>query len=158
MFVSRDRKVMFMETTDDEFNRMKGFKSMAINKNPIEYTRQYVDESFETTDITGISTSIDYEFDLRAEDPVHEKLVDIIDEEKIGTEAVITLLSVDFTQAGVGEDSFVASKRDFAVIAETEGSELEAYTYGGSFRVKGDRIVGEATTTDEWKTCTFVAD
>lgn len=153
--IARSRKVMFMETVGDTFGRMKGFTSMSINKNPKEYTRQYVDEDFEVTDITGISTSIDYTFDQIAEDEVHTKLIDIIDGEKIGDDAVVSLVSVDFTEAGAGTDSFVAVKRDFAVIPGTEGDSLDAYTYGGTFRVKSERVVGEATSTDDWKTCTF---
>lgn len=153
--IARSRKVMFMETAADTFGRMKGFTSMSINKNPKEYTRQYVDEEFEVTDITGISTSIDYTFDQIAEDEVHAKLIDIIDGEKIGDDAVVSLVSVDFTEAGLNGDSFVATKRDFAVIPGTEGDSLDAYTYGGTFRVKSERVVGEATSTDDWKTCTF---
>ena len=153
--IARSRKVMYMETTSDEFARMKGFTSMAINKNPKEYTRQYVDEDFEVTDITGISTSIDYAFDQIAEDAVHDKLIKIIDDEKIGDEAVVSMLSVDFTAAGTGLDSFVATKRDFAVIPGSEGDSLDAYTYGGTFRVKSERIVGEATSADDSKTATF---
>lgn len=156
--IARSRKVMFMATELDTFERMKGFTSMAINKNPKEYTRQYVDEDFEVTDITGISTSIDYAFDQIAENAVHDKLISIIDNEKIGDEAVVSMLSVDFTEAGTELDSFVATKRDFAVIPGTEGDSLDAYTYGGTFRVKSERVVGEATTTDDWKTCTFVAE
>ena len=144
-----------METTGEKFGRMRGFTSMSINKNPKEYTRQYVDEDFEVTDITGISTSIDYTFDQIAEDEVHAILIDIIDKEKIGDEAVVSLVSVDFTTAGIGVDSFVAVKRDFVVIPGTEGDSLDAYTYGGTFRVKSERIVGEAISTDDWKTCTF---
>ena len=154
-FVKRSDKVMFMEGTADEFNRMKGFTSLSTSKNPKEYTRQYVDDDFETTDVVAISVSTEFAFDQKAEDAVHEKLVDIIDEEKIGDDAVVNLLSVDMTQAGVGEDSFVATKRSFVVVPGTEGDSLDAYTYGGTFRVKGEKIVGEATTTDGWKTCTF---
>ena len=156
--IARSKKVMYMETELDTFERMKGFTSMAINKNPKEYTRQYVDEDFEVTDITGISTSIDYTFDQIAENEVHTKLIEIIDNEKIGDDAVVSMLSVDFTEAGTEPDSFVAAKRDFAVIPGSEGDSLDAYTYGGTFRVKSERVIGEATTTDEWKTATFVAD
>lgn len=155
--IARSSKVMFMGTTVDDYGRMKGFTNMSISKNPKEYTRQYVDEEFETTDVTGISTSIDYTFDQIAEDAVHEKLIDIIDNEKIGDAAVVNLVSVDFTKAGTTEGTFVATKRAFTTIAGSEGDSLDAYTYGGTFRVKGERIVGEATTTDDWETCTFVA-
>ena len=156
--VKRSKKVMFLEGVADKFDRMKGFTSLSTSKNPKEYTRQYVDEDFETTDITGISTSTDFAFDQMSDNAVHDKLVDIIDGEKLGTDAVVNLLSVDLTQAGVGVDSFVATKRAFTVVPGSEGDSMDAYTYSGTFRVKGERILGEATTTDGWKTATFVAD
>lgn len=153
--VKRSRKVMFMEGTADKFNRMKGFTSLSTSKNPKEYTRQYVDEDFETTDITGISTSTDFAFDQLTGNAVHDKLVEIIDGEKIGNDAVVNMLSVDFTKEGTGPDSFAAVKRAFTVVPGSEGDSLDAYTYGGTFRVKGERVEGVVTTTDGWKTCTF---
>lgn len=157
-FVKRSDKVMFMETELGTFNRMVGFTSLSTNKNPKEYTRQYVDEEFETTDVVAISTSTDFALDYKSDDPVHMKMVDIIDSESIGDDATVNLLQVDFTKEGVVEDSFIATKRAFALIPGTEGDSLDAYTYGGTFKVKGSRIVGEVTTTDGWKTCKFVAD
>ncbi len=158
MFAKRADKVMFMEV-QDKFNRMKGFTSLSTNKNPKEYTRQYVDEMFETTDVVAISTSTDFNMDYRTGDPVHQKMVDIIDNERIGDDAVVTLLLVDFTQEGTTPDSFKAVKREFALIPGTEGDSLDAYTYGGTFKVKGPRIEGEATSADDFeKTCTFVQD
>lgn len=154
-FVARSKKKAFMETEGTDYSRMRGFTSLTTNKNALEYTRQYVDENFETTDIVGMSTSMDFEFDQMAEDPVHEKLVSIIDEEKIGDEAIVSIVVVDFTQAGTDEDSFVAIQRDFAVIPESEGDGTEAYQYSGTFRVKGDRITGEATSIDNWETIEF---
>lgn len=155
--VKRSKKVMFLEGTADKFNRMKGFTSLSTSKNPKEYTRQYVDEDFETTDITGISTSIEFAFDQLEGDAVHDKLVAIIDEERIGQDAVVNMVSVDLTQPGTAleGDSFVAVKRAFTVVPGSEGDSMDAYTYSGTFRVKGERVVGEATTTDGWKTCTF---
>lgn len=152
-FVKRQDKVMFMEGLSDEFNRMKGFTGLTINKNPIEYSRHYVDEAFETTDLVGISTSIDFEYDQKTDDVVHDKLVDIIDEERLGDDAVVDLLQVDLS--GVQASTAPATKRGFAVIPGSEGGNINAYTYSGTFKVKGDKIVGTATTTDGWKTCTF---
>ena len=158
MFVTRQQKVMFLEGSSDTFNRMKGFKTLATDKNPIEYTRQYVDEAFETTDVVAISTSTEFEFDQRSGDTVHEKLTDIIDEEKIGDNAVVKLLQVDLS--GLEDDALTApaTARPFTVIPGTEGGELEAYTYSGTFRVKGDKVKGTATTEDSWETCTFTPE
>ncbi len=155
MFAKRSSKVAFLQA-ENKFYRMKGFTSLSTNKNAGEYTRQYVDEDFETTDVVRISTSMDFNFDYMPSNPVHEKLVEIIDGEKIGDDAVVSILIVDFSQAGTTAGSYVAVKRDFAVIPGTEGDSLDAYTYSGTFRVKGPRIEGEATSTDDWQTCTFI--
>jgi len=155
MFAKRSSKIAFLQA-EDKFYRMKGFTSLSTNKNAGEYTRQYVDEDFETTDVVRISTSMDFNFDYMPSNQVHEKLVEIIDGEKIGDDAVVSILIVDFSQAGTTEGSYVAVKRDFAVIPGTEGDSLDAYTYSGTFRVKGPRIEGEATSTDDWQTCTFI--
>lgn len=149
---------MFMETVTDTYSRMQGFTSMTTNKNPMEYTRKYVDEDFEVTDIIGISTSLDYAFDQIKGNDVHDKLIEIIDSELIGEDAVVSLVLVDFTKESTPGEKFVASKRSFAVVPESEGDSMEAYTYGGAFRVKSERIPGTATTTDAWKTCVFVPD
>ncbi|NBI08061.1 hypothetical protein [Senegalia massiliensis] len=156
--VKRSQKLSFMEGTSGTFNRMKAFTAFSKSKNPKEYTRQYVDLDQETTDVVAISTSVEFNFDQMENDEVHSKLVDIIDGEKIGADAIVTLLSVDLSKPGATADSFVATKRDFVLVPGTEGDKLEAYSYGGTFKVKGQKITGEATSTDNWETCTFVED
>lgn len=157
--IKRSQKLSFMEgTTGGTFNRLKGFTALSTSKNPKEYTRQYVDEEHETTDVVGISTSVEFNFDQMEGNEVHDKLVTIIDEEKIGADAIVTLLSVDLSKAGEAPDSFVATKRDFVVVPGTQGDKMEAYSYGGTFKVKGEKIKGEAKSTDNWATCTFTED
>lgn len=154
--VIRSKKVAFMETNDGDFVRMKGFTALATNKNPEEYTRKYVDEDSERTDVVGMSVSMDYEFDLFEDNPVHQKIVSISDEERLGDDAVVNIVVVDFTKKE-GE-GYVATKRPFAVIPETEGDSDEAYTYSGTLRVNGNRVKGIAISDDNWLTCTFIED
>lgn len=156
--IKRSQKLSFMKGTAETFNRLKGFTALSTSKNPKEYTRQYVDEEHEATDVVGISTSIEFNFDQMEANEVHEQLVSIIDEEKIGADAVVTLLTVDLSKTGTGLDSFVARKREFVVVPGTQGDKMEAYSYGGTFKVKGTTVKGEATTTDGWKTATFTED
>lgn len=159
-FVRRSEKVNFLKV-DTEYVRMKNFKSMGSEKNPIEYTRQYIDEPFEVTDIVGLSPSIAWEMDQRLNDPAHELIVDIIDNEKLGDDASVTILSVDFTKpVGTDGTEFEAKERNFSLIAGSEGGELEAYTYDGTFRAKGSTVSGVATFAtagpiNELESCTF---
>ena len=154
--VLRSRKVTFLKTDNEKYGRMIGFTALTVNKNPEEYTRKYVDEDFESTDIVGMSTSIDYEFDQMEGNEVHEKLIDITDNEKLGDDAVVELVTVDFTKETAG--GYEAAQRSFAVIPESDGDGTEAYKYSGTFRVKGPRIKGIASSDDGWKTCTFIED
>ena len=48
---------------EDTFHRMRGFTEGSISKNPKEYSRQYIDEDGEQTDVVGYSPSMSYAFD-----------------------------------------------------------------------------------------------
>ena len=88
--IKRSDKVSFLGCISEgteKFNRMRGFTTLSNAKNPTEYSRRYVDEEFETTDVTGYSPSIDFGFDQYSGDPVHDEMVEILDGEVLGTEA-----------------------------------------------------------------------
>ena len=127
------------------YTRMKYFTSFTTSKNSNEYTRHYVDEKYEQTDVTGISPSIDFGFDEYTPDAVIDDIVKIITEEKIGSDAVRSIVIVDFSKTGSSEDSYVAYKRDWAVIPSSEGGGTDAYTYSGTLKVKSDLVKGTAT-------------
>ena len=62
------------------YTRMTGFTSMSESKNASEYSRHYVDEESERTDVVGYATSNDYEFDRYTNDPVQQKIAEISDD------------------------------------------------------------------------------
>ena len=131
------------------YHRMKGFDEISTSKNPKEYSRQYVDEEFEQTDVVGYTPTISFGFDKFKDDAVHTDIAAMFDEEKTGSDAVRPIIIVDMT------NSNSAIKRDFAVVADTEGDGTDAYTYSGEFRAKGEKIFGTATSADDWQTVTF---
>ena len=154
--VKRSDKVSFLGCVDngtETFNRMRGFTSLSGSKNPAEYSRQYVDEEFETTDVTGYSPSLDFAFDEYTEDEVHNELVTILDGEKTGTEARRNIVTVDFSKPVTG--GYEAVKREFAIIGDSEGDSTDAYTYSGTFRSTGSRIEGTATVNSDGSVATF---
>lgn len=156
--VKRSDKVSFLGCLADgseTFNRMRGFTTLSGSKNATEYSRRYVDEEFETTDVTGYSPSLDFGFDQYIGDPVHEEMVEILDNEKLGTEARRNIVTVDFSQEA-GEGSYKAVKREYAIIGDSEGDSMDAYTYSGTFRSTGKRIVGTATVDENGAVATFV--
>ncbi len=132
------------------YKRMKGFDEITTSKNPMEYSRQYVDEEFEQTEVVGYAPSIAFAFDLFANDAVHADIAGIFDDEKTGADAVRSIVMVNLS-----DEAHTAVKRDFSVIAESEGDGKEAYKYKGSFRAKGEKVIGTATSSDDWQTAVF---
>ena len=114
-----------------------------------------MDESFETTDVVGISISQDFEFDQILDSMPHKHLISIIDSEKLGADAIVNIVQVDFTQPTDEEGEYKAVKRPFAIVPEASGEGTEAYTYSGTFKVAGASIMGSATTKDKWETVEF---
>lgn len=151
-FVRRSERVNFMQTDEDTYSRMKFFTAMSEEKNPIEYSRQYVDEAYERVDVVGISTGVSFSMDGRTNDEVHKIVIDIFEKEKLGDDASVTILSVDFTkevedvEGGVG---YEAKKREFSVIPESEGGDAEVYSYEGSLRAKGTTVKGVAIFAED---------
>ena len=144
----RSDKVAFLEV-NDVFTRMEGFTTFSQSKNPTEYSRRYVDQDFENTDVTGYSPQIGFGFDQYEGNEVHDHIVDILDNEKLGNDAIVTICVVDVTDGS-------AVKREWTVVGDTEGDSMDAYTYSGNFRVKGEKVFGTATSEDNWATCIFV--
>ena len=155
--VKRSDKVSFLgcvKNGSETFNRMRGFTTLSSSKNPTEYSRRYVDEEFETTDVTGYSPSIDFGFDQYTGDVVHEEMVNILDNEKLGTEARRNIVTVDFSKSA-SEGNYNAVKREYAIIGDAEGDSMDAYTYSGTFRSTGKRILGTATVDETGAVATF---
>lgn len=159
--VTREKKVAFIGLGQKDattFTRMTKFTSMAKSSNPSEYTRRYVDEASDTSDITGYSPSIAYAFDQYENNPVHKDIVGITEGEKIGDDAIRTIVTVDFTQPDEGTPTnFKAIKRNFSVIPDADGGDTNAYTYSGNLKSAGGREEVVVTSSDNWKTCTIVS-
>lgn len=136
------------------YYRMKGFTEISISKNSKEYTRQYVDEAFEETDVTGYSPSVSYAFDMYKEQTPQSDIVKITDDELTGDDAIREIIFVDLTSKD-SNGKYLAKKRSFAVIPDSEGGSTDAYTYSGSFKAKGSSedvavtISGDALTISE---------
>lgn len=126
------------------FTRMRGFTEFSISRNPTEYSRRYVDEDSERTDVTGYSMSCSYAFDEFSGDEVHADIIAITDGEKVGADAQRDIVLVDFSKTAAG-GGYEAVKRTFSVIADSEGDSTDAYTYSGNMRATGAVIKGTAT-------------
>lgn len=157
--VGRHKRLAFMNVAETggasaKYTRMTGFTSLSEGKEPTEYSRQYVDEATERTDVVGYATAIDYEFDRHTNTPVHERIATITDDELLGTDAQVDIVSVDVFTANE-EGQAIARKRTYSVIPDTTGDGTDALIYSGSFSAASEITKGYAVSEDNWQTCTF---
>lgn len=147
--VNRNEWAAYMKTADSAYTLMgEGFTSLTENKNAKEYSRQYVHEKTERTDVTGYATSIAYSCDVYSEDPVIQKIIEITDNEKVGTDAQVEVVSVNLWQTGGAENSYIAYQRKYAVIPDSKGDGTDALVYSGNLRAVGDVVKGKFTVSD----------
>lgn len=130
------------------YTRMKYFTQLSKSKNAQEYSRKYVDEKAQRTDVVSFAPQYDYAFDRYSGDPVLTDIIKITDNEMLGSDAVRSIVLVDV-------DSCEAFKRDYAVIPSTEGDDANVYTHSGSLKANGEQVAGTATSSDNWQTVTF---
>lgn len=155
----RSDKIAFYGVNDNGstvYYRMKGFTDFTVSKNPAEYSRKYVDESFEQSDVVGYSPSVSFALDVIKDNKVAEDIETISKEEKVGADIVRSIVIVDLSKRN--NNSFDAVKRDFSVIIDSEGSGTDAYQISGTFKAKSNVITGTATTSDSFATVTFTSN
>ena len=150
--VRRSQRVAFMDTdktgSTPKYERMTGFTTMTNSKEPKEYSRQYVDEDAERSDVVGYAPSTNT--------PVHDRLSEIHDKELLGDDAHVDIVSVDlFTEDE--QKRCKATKRTYAVIPDTDGDGTDAMIYSGTFKSVSEFEEGWATSEDNWKTATYTA-
>ena len=154
--VRRKDKIPFMDvstTSVELFKRMRRFTEFSTSKNAQEYSRSYIDEDGETTDVTGYSEEKSYVFDQYTDNPVHEKIVDITENEKTGNDALVKILVVDKTKPI--DNGYKARLRTYAVIPDTDGDDTNAYTYSGTLRQNAAFTVGKAVLSENEQTAIF---
>lgn len=152
-----DKKTFYGVTSGAKttYHKMSKFTEISASKNPVEYSRQYVGDDFEVSDVVGYAPSVSIAFDLHSDDPVHEDIADIFDRELTGDEAVREIIIVDFTKEEGGSGKYKAYKRSFAVVPGDEGNDLDRYSYSAELKAKSKITEGTAQSSDGWQTVTF---
>lgn len=148
--VTRPKKLAFYGVPNRGYQRMEGFTDLGYSQNPKEYSRQYVDEEFERTDIVGYAPSISYAFDRYTNNEVLADIVKITENEYIGDLMKRTIVTVDLSNGAT--TTAPAKMRDYAVIPDTNGDTTDCLTYSGNFKAKGLLIDCIATSNDDWQT------
>ena len=140
----------------EEYNLIgEGFTDLSESKNAKEYSRQYVHESTERSDVVGYSPSISYSFDMYQDDPVCEKIAEITDGEKTGNDAHIDIVVVHLFDGGASAAR--AFKRTYAVIPDSKGSGTEALIYTGTLKAVGTAVEGTFDTATKQFTAAAAA-
>lgn len=153
--VLRTGKVAFyLVPGNSAYTRMEGFTSLSTSKNPTEYERQYVDEDFKRTDITGYNTATSYALDRYKKHPVTDDIINIHENELLGQDAVRSIIQVDMTtvQEHGGIYTAQGKMRDYAVIPDADGDTTDCMTYSGNFKTRGEMEDVTVTTSDDWQT------
>lgn len=154
--------VNFMNTGTAEnpvWTRMQGFTDGGKSMNSSTYDRRYIDEKTERSDVVAYKPAIAYSFDRIVGNAVHEKLVEINDNEVTG--ATVEILTIDFRATTTG--GYESRKRTYSVIPDASGDSTDAMTYSGSFSAAGTQIEGVASipagsTPETALTATFTPD
>ena len=105
--VTRSAMRSYLECDGDYCEIGEGFTEFTENKNPREYSRQYINEASERTDLVGFAPSVTYAFDVYEDDPVQEKLLSLSRGEAVG--AVFFSIAFDASRACCSKSScFIA--------------------------------------------------
>lgn len=163
-------KKLTENTFEEKYYRLYGFTELSETANPQEYTRKYIDEARERTDIVGMTKTSSFNLDYHEGDLVHADIKNMYDKELTGTNTEREFIAVELfkdvkytetptlqakeTKTGETKTGKRAILRKYTVIISDSGGE-EAVTFAGSFNVSGDRIEGVAISDDGWQTCTF---
>lgn len=158
--VMRTGKLAFYQCRGEGiYRRMEGFTDLSNSKGAKEYTRQYVDEDFERTDVSGYSPEKSYSFDRYKNHPVLDDIIYITENELIGQAMVRGIVCLDMTTAVSNNGTTWTAEgkmRKWAVVPDTDGDGTDALIYTGTFKCRGEMIDVRAMTTDDWQTVTVV--
>lgn len=138
------------------FTRMEGFTEITTSKNATEYERQYVDEDFKRTDVTGYNTSKSYAFDRYKGNAVLDDIINITENELCGQDAVREIITVDMTTVTEGNGKFYADayRRQYAVVPDSDGDTTDCMTYSGTFKARGElEKIKVSSATSDWQSC-----
>ena len=156
--VNRADKIAFAKMVSAEgttYQRLRGFSELSESKNPTEYSRKYVDEKNERSEVTGYAPELSFDFDEYSENTIQAEIVKVFDEELTGEATLIEIVVVNLSKETEANGTYEASCRVFSIIPDSSGNETDRMNYTGSFKAYSDIIKGSATTNDAWETATF---
>jgi len=119
----------------------EGFTSFPESKGAKEYTRKYISDRTERSDVIGYAPSRAYSCDAITDDPVCMEIMKITDNECVGDEAQRTIVAVDAWDEASG--SCTAYSRTYAIVPDTKGDGTDALVYTGTMKAVSDLVKGK---------------
>ena len=135
------RSYLFMDGVYNEIG--EGFTDFTENKNPREYSRRYIHESTERTDLVGFAPSVTYAFDVCDTDCVQEHLLKMTMEEMVGADAQVTVVTAFLYRPGKREGCVCAVRRSYTVCPARLGSGTDALICSGTMKACSEAEAGE---------------
>lgn len=131
----------------------EGFTTFSESKNPKEYSRKYVGDKTERSDVISYTPSISYNCDVITGDPCVAEVIKVTDNELVGTDAHRDVVSVNTWETD-SDGKCKAFKRTYAIIPDGKGDGTDALIYTGTMKAVSDVVFGKFDRT----TKTFTAD
>lgn len=119
----------------------EGFTSFPESKGAKEYTRKYICDKTERSDVIGYAPSRAYSCDAISDNPVCQEIMKITDDEHVGEDAQRTIVAVNTWETAEG-GGYVAYKRVYAIVPDTKGDGTDALVYSGTMKAVSDLIKG----------------
>ena len=156
--LSRNKKLAFIEVYNDDgdvgYERLTGFTEFTVNLNPKEYSRKYVDEVGERSEVVSYQPTISYRFDREANNSAQQVFVEAADFECVGDEATVTIAIVDLSKPATGGAEVVL--RNYIIVPDTEGDDANMYTYSGTMKACGSKTYKRGMSNDDWMTLEII--
>lgn len=127
----------------------EGFTALSESKNPKTYARKYIHERTERTDVIGYAPSVPFTADVHTVDPVITKIQAIYNDEKVGADAQVEIITVREWEPATGaENTFNAIKRTYSTVCDKEGDGTDALVISGTFHAVSEITRGTFDGTD----------
>ena len=160
----RSEKLAFLEVktgNTSSYCRLEGFTTQTFNANASEYSRQYVDEDTERTDVKGYSESINYSFDQYVGQEALGEIVKITENELTGSDAVRRIIVADMTTLTGSSDkvpaySAEATVRNYTIVPSSNGDTTDCMTYSGDFKSRGTKSKCRVSFDSNFQTAEIV--
>lgn len=129
----------------------EGFTDLSTDFGANEDERHYVHEKTARTITTGFTKTISFAMDMYSTDPACLRVAKAFDEEQVGNDAEVEILTVKYFVKGEEADSYFAKRQKYSIAqgAEGEGNGGNVYEHSGTFNALGDPVLGSWSGTIE---------